>query len=294
MVPDDIPDLAAAVGLADAGPALARLARPAVRLEEAEDDRGRLTAGAGRSRYGGSPDLPPGTPWPRSPAADDGSGEPLVFVAQVDLTALPPPPAWAPASLVRFDGMLALFVEREDLDVWSGRVLALPDGVPLAPATAPDDLEEKPVGPGVPLRAASELTLPCPGGLLPVSEPDPALRSLGFDSLGIASSWTEERSGHIDAYQALHERLAAEQDLPDTVFGRLCGYPDMAQVSDPLLWAAARRLGVPDDRAIGTARCWRLLLQLVGLDGDSVYACLPEDRLVAADFRDVEVLSQYE
>jgi hypothetical protein len=100
--------------------------------------------------------------------------------------------------------------------------------------------------------------------------------------------------GLADAGPAL-ARLArpAVRLEPVDVFGRLCGYPEMAQIDDPLLWAAGRRLELPDAEVVGVARRWRLLLQVVGFDPDVVYACLPEDRLAAADFRDVEVLSQY-
>ena len=65
-----------------------------------------IDAETGTTRFGGEPDLPPGTAWPTS-----ADGAPLNFVAQFDLSSMPPlNDGRLPAS-----GVLSLFVA-EDAD----------------------------------------------------------------------------------------------------------------------------------------------------------------------------------
>lgn len=73
---------------------LLKLVRPAIDIEVT-----RLAIEPGASRFGGSPDLPKGTPWPESPNG------PYRFVAQIDCSALPDVGAPLPTA-----GLLSLFV----------------------------------------------------------------------------------------------------------------------------------------------------------------------------------------
>ncbi len=66
-----------AAGIGDA-PALAALAAPSVRIAARRAPAAPLTPGA--SRFGGSPDVPPGLAWPSR------RGRPLTFLAQIDLS----------------------------------------------------------------------------------------------------------------------------------------------------------------------------------------------------------------
>ncbi|TNE91795.1 MAG: DUF1963 domain-containing protein [Deltaproteobacteria bacterium] len=60
-------------------------------------------ASVGRSRLGGEPDLPPGTPWPHHP------GGPYRFVAQINFAEMWSRPAELPSK-----GLLSLFVADDD------------------------------------------------------------------------------------------------------------------------------------------------------------------------------------
>lgn len=93
----------------------------------------------GRSRLGGLPDLPPDFEWPR------WKGQPLAFLAQLDLAKLPRLEQLAdlPAT-----GMLYFFYDYDQStwggdpnDIGSWRVIYSPDSVALRRATAPRGLK---------------------------------------------------------------------------------------------------------------------------------------------------------
>ena len=69
-------------------------------------------------KLGGLPTLPFGTDWPRHPE----SGEPLHFLAQIDLSRLPPTPlagARNPSPLPK-SGFLFFFADMVEEMLWSG------------------------------------------------------------------------------------------------------------------------------------------------------------------------------
>lgn len=88
-------------GLGEAASALAGAARWGWELR-ADDDAAARRDDPGRTRIGGRPLLPPGTPWPAT-----AGNEPLTFVAAIDLGSLPPLPE---PVVLPADGLLLFYV----------------------------------------------------------------------------------------------------------------------------------------------------------------------------------------
>ncbi|WP_416973042.1 YwqG family protein [Streptomyces sp. 4F14] len=136
------------------------LLRPCVRLRHAAD--GDPVAAS----LGGTPSLPPGTPWPEWP----GQG-PLSFVASVDCAALPHEAL--PEEFPR-DGTLLFFfyggdpeddafVSADDPETWAGaQVHHIPADTPVTEAAPPPSVAPYPEVPltATPEESAPDLTLP--------------------------------------------------------------------------------------------------------------------------------------
>jgi hypothetical protein len=89
-------------GVAHAAPAIAALARPAVRVRLARAEEAEIPIGA--TRFGGSPDVPAGFRWPRR------EGRPLTFMGQVECAAARGL-AENDAELLPEDGLLSFFYD---------------------------------------------------------------------------------------------------------------------------------------------------------------------------------------
>jgi len=112
----------------------------------------------GTTKLGGRPDLPPGTPWPRT---DD---VPLSFVAQIHLDEVH---GLEGTQVLPARGMLSFFYDADQLasgyepgDAGAGRVLFSPSEEPLAPAEFPGDLLLTARFTPVALTLEPELSLP--------------------------------------------------------------------------------------------------------------------------------------
>jgi Domain of unknown function (DUF1963) len=70
-----------------------------------------------RSKLGGLPELPPGTPWPRQ----GKTNTPLHFLAQIDLVSLPATPLVPGGPTLPRKGMLSFFGDIEEEMLWDGQ-----------------------------------------------------------------------------------------------------------------------------------------------------------------------------
>lgn len=133
--------------------AIAALTRPASRAVSLGPDDYAQTGG---TRFGGDPDLPRRMAWPRRETGPLPGA--AVFIAQIDLAALP----YAPPALPR-DGLLSLFVQGTDaasvpVDV---HAFHFPRGAPLARRRSPsgEELCDEYLVDLRPIRVAFEPTL---------------------------------------------------------------------------------------------------------------------------------------
>lgn len=275
-------------GLADRLAEVKALLRPSLRLhlDPLEDEAEEHALGC--SRFGGDPDLPPELPWP---SAD---GEPMIFVAQLDLGELS---AFAAAAELPREGLLSFFYAPFSMD----RGLEYPVAV---------------------------LHLAPPSALVRRPAPDPRARlrphAIEFEEEeqlpAIESQCLFEALRPAAEVQAYHERLARGHGedppidpgaLAELVLSRsrcdferpthrLLGHPSSIQ-GDPYLDVEMSRRGWDEwregsdealaarERALG----WRLLLQvdaqqddelLLEQDGGFFYFWLPADALRAHEF----------
>lgn len=277
-------------GLVDRLADVRALVRPSLRLhleplgaDDAEYDDHEAHA-LGRSRFGGDPDLPPDLPWP---SAD---GEPMLFVAQLDLAELSAFPA--AAELPR-EGLLSCFYSPFP----ASRVLEHPVAV---------------------------LHLQEPRTLVRRPAPDPRARlrphAIDFEEEeqlpALESQYFFEALRPAAEVKAYYERLARGHGesppipsaaLADLVISqsrcdferpthRLLGHPSSIQ-GDPYLDVEMSRRGWDGwregtDEALALrqrALGWRLLLQvdaelLLQQDGGFFYFWIPADALRAHDF----------
>src|SRR5262249_15911808 len=132
-------------GLVEHRARIMEFARPALALSTKQTPEGRIAVGA--TKFGGRPDLPAGSRWPR---CDRG---PLEFLAQFDLAELQQ--AFAGGALLPARGLLSFFMYhnypedeygngRESPPKHTGgvRILHTPNTSKLARLEPPDDLTE--------------------------------------------------------------------------------------------------------------------------------------------------------
>lgn len=234
-------------GLSGHFDALKHLARSAVRLypEAACEDSIPL----GASKFGGHPDLPAGTAWPRRPDSDI----PLSFLAQIDLAQVHP---YDTANELPAAGLLSIFYDcSEDGMPWgfnpednAGWKVLYWDGCgPLQRMQEPDDLAEN----GCMFAAASlsfetrmELPNPesdlCDQAALPDDDQDDYWEWLDEET----ECPTSKLLGHADVIQG-----GMEEECQIVTRGYNTGNPDG--------YHAARAAGADEG-----AQRWRLLMQL--------------------------------
>jgi uncharacterized protein YwqG len=269
--------LCSEAGLDERAADVRRTARTGLRLTRAQSGAAEL----GRSRLGGSPDLPPGFVWPT------WSGRELGFLGQIDLGAVATVDAGTP--LPR-EGMLLFFYD----------VAAGPSGLSPAHrgscrvvlvAARADELEADgrhvPALRTLPLAVSRELMLP--------------------GAWSFAAEELELAPDEMDKWDELRDRLARAQGVeleeksPDRVaLHRLLGYQDEigreveldcelasagVDAEDVSLYFESRA----DHEA--EARTWRLLLQLSADDSlatpdgsfDRLFVCIREPDLRAGN-----------
>lgn len=252
---EDVMRLAADSGLVRRVEAVVALARQSVRLVPADEDPDSVAAPAGRSRFGGAPELPDDVAWPR------WRGEPLTFLAQIDLAEVAA--AGLDGGALPAEGLLLLF-SAADLapaglapgDFGSSRAL-------LVDAAA---AEADPAPPGPRLPADPTAIALSVEWVLPPAD-DPRVRALGLDA-DERTAWERLRAALAD-----HQGVALERPDGDLhALHRLLGEPDDPRGEMPLTCelVAAGVDADPADRAahplIGPYRArsarWRLLAQL--------------------------------
>ncbi|MGO1051476.1 YwqG family protein [Crossiella sp. CA198] len=251
----------------DLGDRLVELSRPSIRLLHQE-------SGAGRSRLGGDPVLPPGTEWPAV------RGEPLSLVAVLDLAEVA---EFAQVDWLPKTGLLNFFYDL--VGEWayspdavdSFHVAYLPDGGVPVPA---------PVGatvfPARPVRLAHLLSLPTLDDEVPeLAQADPGrleeLRQEWARCSARLGDWPEDAPSH-----------------------QINGWPDLVQCplwleahydSQGMEWAEAPEEQAEHER-LARAQCWQLLLQLDSDDtmdwvwGDvgTLYYNIPDQAARAGEF----------
>ncbi|MDB4929350.1 MAG: hypothetical protein JWM10_1834 [Myxococcaceae bacterium] len=143
-----------------------------------------VDATAAVSRIGGQP-LLAGTAWPRC----SGCGEPLGFLAQVDLAALGDPTltdAWAVLfSCDRFGGCAAVSQGKGTLALVVSKAGASPATEPPSSGTAPKPLRVFPEGPIALAARASSVEVPLGGG-----DEETGHRVVG--SVGAVTEWMQD------------------------------------------------------------------------------------------------------
>lgn len=215
------------------------------------------TLPAATTRFGGPPGLPPGFAWPHA------GGEPLTFLAQIDLGEFPPLPS-RDADLLPRSGVLSLFLGLgggEDPAHGPGRLFYFPDREALV-RTAPPTAT-------VPVLAELAVTPELDAPALPGWEqPHLALALETFDGAG-------------SPYERAVDKIRGLLEWEGTTWPegqprhQLLGWPAVLQ-SDPLAAAAhdeREHLGAPhpalDSRPHAEdAAQWRLLLQVDSEDHD--------------------------
>src|SRR5687768_8527941 len=208
----EVVNAARAEGLGEWAEALAREARPSIRLVIGDEPGDALG-----SRLGGEPELPTEHPWPVS------HDRPQAFIGQVELEAIPHAAAFGlPAA-----GMLSFFFDAEQR-LWSPepehrgawQVTWFEPGTPLEPRSAPADLDPEARIDARSVSPALEWTLP------PWDSPE-------MDRIGLPQAFGRGVDLANDGYEALAERLAAAPGQPRH---RMFGYPD--QIQGDIRWEA--------------------------------------------------------
>ncbi len=262
-------------GLAGRGPELLALVRPCIQLTVSRTDESQLALGA--ARFGGSPDLPAGTPWP---AWRDGR---LAFIAQLNLTELA---SFEATKVLPSSGYLYFFYHAEQRtwgfdpnDRGSWQVFYAKPDAALERANPPSELARDGRFHACALEYREVLTLP------------------PFEStiLGALQLREDQRDAYFDVYEKLCE---SNDDAPS----RVLGHPDQIQgdmqtecalvtgglyTGGPSGYKDPRRAelqaGAPD---------WRLLLQVdsedaAGMmwgDAGSLYYWINQRDLAVHDF----------
>ena len=237
--------------LASRADRLLALARPALAVASVAAPEKTLAVGA--SKYGGRPDLPPGTRWPKF------EDQPLAFLGQFNLAELHASPA---ARDLPATGLLSLFAAynpeegSDDFPKGSWRLFYFPDAAKLARRDPDDDLPDESRFPSCRLWFAEWLTLP------------------HEDSPWSGELYDSDDSEAADAYADVY----VDRALGD----HLLGYPVPIQ-SDMLGKKSVRHLltiGGNDD----TEWEWG--------DGGALYSTLPDDALKQQKFDRVRMEMQ--
>jgi uncharacterized protein YwqG len=243
---EDVVTAAHAVGLGEWAEALAREARPSIRLVLGHD-----ADGADDSRLGGIPALPAGYPWPTS------HGAPQAFIGQIRLDALGDTAGFGlPA-----DGMLSFFFDAEQR-LWSPdpehsgewQVAWFPPGTPLELREPPAGLDPAARFDGRSLSAAREWTVP-------------SLDTPEMDRIALPEAFGRGVEVASEGFEALQERLSASPGDPRH---RMFGFAD--QIQSDVRWEAevdtarvergpAASVPYSYDTAV-PAPDWQLLLQV--------------------------------
>lgn len=292
---------------------VARLARDEGLGDYAEDLVSRLragwrldAAGVGPARVGGEPDLAPDEVWPLNER-----GVPMVFLAQVDCSSLPPiEPPWdrASADWAHGGGLLRLFADFMDNPFEGEAAIAVscdPAG-PLARRPAPgvpdpwppggpeDDLEA-----GERFHVLPETTVACVP-FLTVPETHPSLHA-EFDQFDEQADRYEQFRYRLRVDGA---RIDESSELEPWSVSHLLGEAQSIQHDVRLAGAGtygyeefARHSGVAYDETLADTGAWQVLLalhmdetlRLEILDGGAMHVLAPSvdlaegrfDRLVA-------------
>lgn len=255
----------------------------------------------GASRFGGWPDLPAGTEWPR------WHGRPMAFVGQIDLAAAH---AAQPGLRLPASGRLSFFVgctadtyrregdprQRHLVDVMVGTEPAQRDGwrVLYTDATAPLERCTWPVEP------LPELFEPCAVTFAKGGKPLPDETTVAYARLPLAEA-------QRDGYNELLAQLAPADDAPPR--DQLMGHPALLQGTPPELmcelaargrspWQLPAPGDVEADAIVAGAAEWGLLLQLTSNpaagfgwgDGGHFYFYGRRAAMAAGDFSGVWVV----
>lgn len=238
--------------------------------------------GALGSRVCGLPAMLPGEEWPEGPG-----GEPLCFLAQLDMADLPPLPGFTEKGLLRlFVGEEPEFgLDPSDMAAQAGfRALWAPDPEGAALRAAPEEAEDGLAWGEGPWAVRF-------GGPFPSRPEDfDARAQSAFAGLWNAAHPDLPVAGTRDAGRYASNRslplklaIQAGEEAGDPPAVQVGGYPSFVQAGDPRSW---------DDRY---RRYDALLFQLssdhgryieVG-DGGRMYFFIPSEKLAAGDFSDI-------
>lgn len=276
----------------------------------------------GRTRLGGVPDVSAGFEWPvrqrsrKKYGARSEAGDPLSFVAQVNLSEMPRVVVEAGVALPP-SGMLCFFYDAVNLssgdpdDANGFRVVYEDVSVEnLSPAAAPERLGEEWIFDVAPMILAPEMALP--------SGETEALNSLGFWSRGFPEEESEAYHELVERRNARAAGLATNDGafLLQAPVHRLLGFPNVIQgemelecqlasrgIDGECYWAPFRADGSPPPDVEDVAKdaaAWRLLLQLdsdpgTGMmwgDAGMLYYWIEEDALNKREFHRAWIIMQ--
>lgn len=273
-----------AVGLRRVSQSIASLSESSIRFDTAlvnEDD-----LEIGTSKIGGSPDLPPDTPWPK------WKERPLSFLAQINLAELT---EFEPSELLPPSGILSFFYDSEQEtwgfdpnDVGSWRTIFCTEPrSDLVRHNLVDDIPEYARFPACNLSFYQENTIP-------------PIDTILIDSLKLTK---QEQYAYFDFRHAYEESLGG-------VVHRILGHPDPIQdnmrlecqlVSHGLYTGDASAFQHPRRKELESGSLdWRLLFQLDSDDnaemmwGDMgrLYFWIQKDALEIRDFERVWMILQ--
>jgi len=186
-------------GLSRVAPEILKLLRPSIRLLVGDESRDPVT------RLGGAPNLPPENPWPRR-----ASGDPLSFLAQIDLAALGACNGLAlpgSGSLYFFCDAEYLPESRDPRDVADGiRVVCTESSLTEhALRKQPSGLRSDYVFKGVSLKPERDFTAPPP------------------------DEWEIERLRLTEEEELAYGELFAQVCIREEPIHRMGGYPNLVQ-----------------------------------------------------------------
>ncbi len=264
-------ELLSSEGLARVSPEVMNSALPSIRLRAQTVDEAQHELGA--TKFGGSPDLPQGYPWP------ERGGSPLPFVAQISLTDLVP---YDTDQVLPTTGRLSFFFDVDaffetwprDPATWSVWYDTNPLST-LQRVELPEAISKRRRYRSCAVACFTELTLP------DYSQYDPT----SLQRLGLSQPLTDEEEL---AYYAVQAQLAGRTGAKyHTPLHRLLGHPDDVQ------WDMHGDLE-------GKASDWLLLLQI---DSDGapdtdwgdtgrIYYWIRSRDLAASDFGQTQLILQ--
>jgi uncharacterized protein YwqG len=264
-------ELLDAAGLTRVSAEIMQAALPSIRLKAHRADETQLAQGA--TKFGGSPDLPAGYPWPQH------DGFPLPFVAQINLSEVA---SYDRLHLLPSQGILSFFFDIDAFfDSWprrqsTWRVLYDKSDLPTLQRVAiPETVAKRRHYRPSAVGNSTEITLP------DYSQYD----STSVERLGLSGLLTDEEER---AYYEVQEQLAGTAGTKYHIARhRLLGHPDVVQ------WDMHRHLeGAPIE--------WQLLFQADSDDapdtewGDTgrIYYWIRTRDLAKKDFSGVELILQ--